>query len=112
MSYLHKEYHKLPDGSEIKFAISFNKETVSWATSQPKKIGYQVTVTPVKRTDKGNGIVMEESGAFTGFNDNLLEIDRPSPKRLRTAIQILSERLQNYLDYFIAKNSATHDSAH
>lgn len=44
---LYKEYRKLED-KEIKFLISFNKDSVNWATSQPKKIGYHVTVMPVK----------------------------------------------------------------
>ena len=72
MSLLHKEYLKIGD-NEIKFSITFNREKINWATSQPKKIGYQVTATPVKRTQR-EGYSMEETGAFTGFNDCLLEV--------------------------------------
>lgn len=106
---LHKEYHKIPESAktglsentEIKCVISFNRDSVNWATSQPKKIGYQATIIPVERTDRGQGIVMESSSAFSGFNDCLLECDRQSKKRLEKAIEMLHERLDRYLQYFI-----------
>lgn len=101
---LHKEYHTAEDGRTIKFLVGFNKESVNWATGEPKKVGYEVTAKPVKIT-QGEGYSMEEFGAFTGFNDNLLPIDRPSPKRLKAAIAALAEKLPTYLNYF--NNQAT-----
>lgn len=95
---LYKEYRKLED-KEIKFSISFNKESVNWATGQPKAIGYQVTAIPVKRTHN-DGFCMEEFGAFTGFNHCLLAVDRQSKKRLQQAINILQERMDEYLERF------------
>lgn len=96
--YLYKEYIKVGD-KEIKCTISFNKDATNWVTSQPKKIGYQVTCVPVKRSNR-DGICIEEFGAFTGFNDCLLEVDRQSKKRLEKAISILNERKDKYLAYF------------
>jgi hypothetical protein len=49
----------------------------------------------------GNGIVMEESGAMTGFNDTLMQVDRQSKKRLEKAISVLHERIDKYLQYFV-----------
>ena len=98
---LHKEYHKVGD-QEIKFTISFNRDRYNWATNQPKKIGYQVSAIPVNRTQR-DGYSVEESGAFTGFNDNLLEVDRQSKKRLDHARLILAQRLEMYLAYFEKK---------
>lgn len=95
---LHKEYHMVDD-QEIKFTISFNRDSHNWATSQPKKVGYQVTATPVKRLQR-DGYMIEQSGAFTGFNDNLLEVERQSSKRLEHAKLILSQRMDKYLMYF------------
>lgn len=100
---LYREYHKLENGQEIKFTISFNRESTNWATYQPKKKGYQVSATPVKRTTLEGGFSMEESGAFTGFLDNLIEVDRQSKKRLQSAIDELHKRLPEYLQYFINK---------
>ncbi len=105
MSYLYKEYQPHPKGEnegEIKFAISFNKKTINWATSQPKKIGYQCTVIPVKRSkaESNSNFIIEESGTFTGFNVCLLEVDRQSKKRLQRAIEILQEQKQLFLDRF------------
>ena len=100
--YLHKEYHTIEIGGkpqEIKMAISFNRETTNWATYEPKKVGYQVTAIPVQRTS-GSNFSMEESSVLSGFNDNLLEIDRQSKNRLKSAIAILQERKEKYLDYF------------
>lgn len=100
MSTLYKEYVKLENGQEIKFSISFNKESRNWATSQPTPIGYRVTVTPVKRSTREGGYIIEESGAFTGFNDTLLEFERQSKKRLQSAIDELQIRKELYLEQF------------
>lgn len=97
---LYKCYEKLENGQEIKMSISFNRETRNWATSEPTKIGYRVSVTPVKRRDCGNGIVMEETGAFTGFNDTLIECSRQGSRRLEMAIDELNQRKERYLNQF------------
>ncbi len=110
MSTLYKIYKQLPEsaktdlkpGTEIKMTISFNRDTYSWATGARTPIGYRVSVVPVIRSDRGNGIVMEESGAFTGFNDTLLPVDgRQSKRKLQEAIDILHSRMDKYLQYFI-----------
>jgi hypothetical protein len=95
---LHKEYKSFQD-HQIKFSISFNRDQYSWATSQRKEIGYQVTVTPIRITQR-DGYSIEESGAFTGFNDSLLKAERQSSKRLQEAIKILHSRMDIYMDYF------------
>lgn len=103
MSTLYKEYQTIEingEKQEIKFCVSFNKDRYNWATNQPKKIGYQITVLPVKRTSREGGIVIEESEAFTGFNDCLLQVDRQSQKRLKTALLILQNSKEKYLSYF------------
>lgn len=105
--YLFKAYHKDKHGRDIKFTISFNRDTRNWATGQPKKIGYQVTATPVKRTKLDGGFSMEEFTAFSGFNDCLLECERQSKNRLTQAINILGERLENYMKFFDEQNPTT-----
>lgn len=99
MSYLYKEYYHVKDNEYIKISISFNRDRTNWATYQPKKIGYQVNMHPVKRSQSEN-FTIEESGAFTGFLDCLLEVDRQSKKRLEAAIKVLEERKPMYLKYF------------
>lgn len=93
---LHKEYVTLDNGQLIKMSVSFNKDSHNWATSQPIDKGYRVTVIPVKIT-KYETYSIEETGAFTGFNDTLLKVDRQSAKRLQQAIAILQERKEKYL---------------
>jgi len=99
--FLHKEYLKIGE-NEIRFAISFNKNPRSFATGQPIDKGYRVSAVPVKRTKLAN-VEMEEFGAFTGFNDTLLAIDRQSQKRLQEAIKILNERKEKYINWFKEK---------
>ena len=101
MSTLYKEYNKLENGQEIKFTIMFRKVGISWATSKRIEGGYAVSVTPVQRTTREEGYTIEEFGAFTGFNDVLLPIDRQSKKRLETAIKTLQERKEMYLSQFM-----------
>ena len=98
---LYRQYlHTTVENQKIKLYISFNKETTSWATGQPKKVGYQVTCVPCKITFNDNHRI-EESGAFTGFNDCILEVDRQSKKRLSTAIELLQEKIPTYKEWFI-----------
>lgn len=105
---LYKEYWKLPEGAatdlkegtEIKAYISYNKTPSSWIGGCAPK-GYRVCVVPVKRSSLEGGFSIEESGAFTGFNDTLLECERQSAKKINQAIQILQERKDKYLSKFI-----------
>lgn len=102
MAILHKSYAPHPNGLEnhkIKFVISFNKELTNWARSQRIPVGYRVNVVPIEQRE-GNGYTSETFGAFTGFNDTLLEIDRQSPKRLAAAIEELEKRKEKYIKYF------------
>ena len=115
MATLYKIYRKLPEGAstklkpgtEIRMTISFNKTPNSWVTSKPVDVGYRVSVVPVQITEMDNGtgnggkLKMEEFGAFTGFNDTLLECSRMSPKRLEMAIETLNSRIDKYMQYFV-----------
>lgn len=109
MSTLHKEYWELPkdaqttlkENQKIKATISFNKDSYNWATSRKMEKGYRITVVPVEITPRENGIVTESWGAFTGFGDTLLAVERQSAKRLQEAIRIMNERKDRYLQYFI-----------
>lgn len=87
------------ENEKIKIYISFNKDRINWATNESKKIGYQVTAVPVKVSNTV-GARIEESGAFTGFNDCILEIDRQSKKRLDKAIELLQAKIPTYKEWF------------
>ena len=100
---LHKAYTAHPDGiQELKISISFNKEPINWVNSKPQKIGYYATVVPVRRTkpSTGSNVVIEESGAFTGFRNCILEVDRQSKKRLESAIKIATDNIPTYVKWF------------
>jgi len=101
MSTLYKEYNKLENGQEIKFSIMFRKASISWATSERIEGGYAVSVTPIQRTSREGGFIIESRGAFTGFNDILLRCERQGSKRLETAIKTLQERKEMYLSEFM-----------
>jgi hypothetical protein len=99
MAYLHKEYWE-HNGKTIKVSVSFNRQQISWATGERMQIGYMVVCTPVSITKLENGITIEESGAFTGFRDYLLPVERQSSKRLQEAIKVLNANKEKYLNYF------------
>lgn len=99
----HRVYVKTDkEGIEIRFRISFNKETHNWATSQQMEKGYRVNATPVE-ISRNSGYQTESFGAFTGFGDTLLACNRRSSKRYAEAIEILEERMLKYLAWFEAK---------
>ena len=87
------------EGVEIRFRVSFNKETHNWATSERMEKGYRVNATPVE-ISKNSGYQTESFGAFTGFGDTLLPCERRSAKRYAEAISILEERMLKYLAWF------------
>jgi len=90
------------ENTKIKFAISFNRTLTNWATSQPMKVGYRVTATPVK-ISKHENYTSEEFEAFTGFGDTLLEVERQSSKRLEAAIAELEKNIEKYINFFKEK---------
>jgi len=100
---LHKEYidTKKPN-LKIRISLSFNKDTIHWATNNPKKKGYQVVVTPTEVVDKGDYKV-ETTSAFSGFYEVILPVERQSKKRLETAINLIKENKDRYIEYFKQK---------
>lgn len=95
---LNKRYVKVEGLGEVKLSLSFNRDSHNWATSQPKRVGYYLNVLPVRRTF-GASCVIEESGAFTGFNVCILEVGRQSKKRLQEAIDISIQRTEEFTDH-------------
>lgn len=102
MSTLHKEYHKTNiANTEIKFSISYRKG------SHLSK-GYYVNAVPVKISRSGN-ITMEEFGAFTGFNDALLQVERPSPNRYKQALTVFEANKERYFKWFEDQQQLTRE---
>ena len=90
-------YIKTSEANEfIKLSISYNKDTYNWATGQPKTKGYELNAVPVKRSG-----MIEEFGAFTGYNTTLVKCSRRSKKRLQMSIDELTLNIDKYLQFFI-----------
>lgn len=107
MSNLHKEYHKTNiANTEIRFSISYKKSS-EFATSGWLR-GYYLNAVPVK-ISKSNGITMEEFGAFTGFNDLLLAVERPSPNRFKQALAVFEANKEKYFKWFEEKQQLTRE---
>ena len=101
MSILGKKYLATDHPNKfIKLSLSFNRETIHWATSQPKEVGYCVTATPVERTVKP-GYTMESQGAFTGFYEIVYPIGRKSAKRETEAWRLIDFNTPRYKKHFI-----------
>lgn len=89
----------LVDNVKIKFSISYCKETYSYATYKQRPKGYYVNAVPVT-IKQSEGFSIEEFGAFTGFNDCLLECDRQSKKRFETSVLLLQTNMEAYIQFF------------
>lgn len=102
MSYLARIYipvtHPENKDNFIRLSLSFNKETISWATSQPKEKGYQVNAVPIQK-----GGMIESFGAFTGFYEIIYPVGRQSAKRCREAMQMILDNKPRYIDFFEKK---------
>jgi hypothetical protein len=70
-----KDYKKVQE-QDFKCTIHYNKGK-----------DYLLVVIPVKITKK-EGFSIEEYGAFTGFKQSLLEVERKSKKNLKKAIEL------------------------
>jgi len=93
---LHKEYHKLSNGKELKIELNFNRSTYSWGTGATKQIGYEGSYTPCIRGD----MFEEISGADAGNYEVILATPRQSKKRLEEAKTILKARIPEVVAYF------------
>ena len=84
---------------KIKFSISYLKpsESHNWATGEYVETGYRAHGVPVERSADG---MIESFTAFSGFGATLLPCKRRSQKRYEQAIDILQERLIDYVRYF------------
>lgn len=103
MASLYKNYIPTTKENEfIKLSISFNRDSTNWATSQPKDIGYEVCVVPVT-IERNDSFQTERCVGFSGFNKNLLKVDRQSQKRLGEAIKICESEIEQYKNWFRAK---------
>lgn len=103
------EIVKSPEKStHIKFSISFNKDTYHWATSSNKEKGYQLTATPICKSNSECGKFSTESfTAFQGFYKIIYPVQRQSKKRLEEAIRTFNEQLPSYLEHFKQKGILT-----
>lgn len=103
MSILHRDYWKLGE-KVIRVHVSFNKQTTNWASGRPMKVGYRVSLQPLKNKVSESGYIIEEYDPMQGVADTLLEVDRQSSKRLQTAIDILNTKKEEYLNYLSQQN--------
>ena len=105
MSTLGKVYIETTVESEfIKLTLSFNRESLNWADSQPMAIGYRVTAIPIKKRASSNPeFSIEESGAFTGFYEIVHECGRRSQKQEDVAWKKIMDNLPRYKKFFEAK---------
>jgi len=104
MSTFLKEYRQIGDTNEyIRFSLSFNKSLSNWATNEPRKMGYMVNATPIKRK-QADRFVIEEFTAYQGFNEVIYPVERQSQKRLAEAKKLMEHHINNkYKEFFKAK---------
>jgi len=87
----------------VKASVSFQKGGRNWYNGANEKKGYYLHLIPVERSEVSNGFISESMILGEGFKYLLLEVNRQSEKRFKTALLIADE----HKDRLIAK--ATND---
>jgi len=97
-----KYINTIKSNVKIRCIITFNRSTTNWATNEPIKYGYRVSVIPVTILGEGKSKI-EKFDSYSGFNDNLFECDRRSKARLLKAIDNLDLNIPQYKNFFRAR---------
>lgn len=79
------------DITHLKTEVYYCLGGTNYFTGEPKKRGYYVSVTPVKKWTQ-NGVKMESFVAFTGFSKLIKEVSRKS-KAAEMESRVLSETM-------------------
>ena len=90
----------------IKVEFYYSKGGMNYMTYKNEKRGYYISVTPVKREDRGS-YCMESYVGFSGFKDCLLEVTRQSKKAEETAREIFYQEKSRYINYLIERHGLT-----
>jgi hypothetical protein len=88
---IHQSYKDIA-GQHIEFTVSYYKENGQ----------YRLSAYPVK-ISTGNGVIMKEFGAFTGFTDLLLVVQRKSKNRDIEAVKVMESKMPQYIEWFEEK---------
>lgn len=86
----------------LKVRIYYDLGGISWATYEPKKRGYYLSVTPVVV----NGCSVSFMG-FTGVCKLLNEVGRQSKKGEEQAKKLMQEQKQKLIDYVCNEHGIT-----
>ena len=88
------------NGQTFKVMIDYTK--IPFFSNQ--KRGYYLTVVPVKIIQR-EGYSLEETGAFTGFRNLLLEVERKSNKAYNKAVELGTPLIEKFIEAILNKQN-------
>lgn len=99
-----KTYEKIANSDqELKIEVYYDKGGMNYFHGKVDPRGYWVSVRPVKREIRENGITIESFSIMSGSRHFLLGVNRKSDKAYSTAVELSKAKLPELKDYVINK---------
>ena len=99
-----KTYEKIPNTNKsLKTEVYYSLGGMNYFTSKNEPRGYYVSVSPVQREERENGIIIESFTAFSGTKMLLLETKRKSDKAYSQAVELSKNELPRLKEYILSK---------
>lgn len=88
---------KKGDVTHLRVEVYYSLGGYNLFTYKQEPRGYYLSVSPVGRSERGS-VVMESYRAFSGTKQLILPVNRKSPKRYETALQLAQESRRKLID--------------
>ncbi|OME54011.1 hypothetical protein BSK59_15635 [Paenibacillus odorifer] len=81
------------NGMNVEVKVSYSLGGMNYFTYNSESRGYYIHVQPYKCSNFDGGVVMRETGAFTGVKMLLVEVTRKSTKKLQEAVDMVTDEM-------------------
>lgn len=92
-----KIYRKLPNGTELKICVDYNKGGAGTFVDKIAR-GYYLSIYPVTREFLDNGLVIEKATAMSGLKKLLFRVERQSAKAYVAAVEDALKQIDEIID--------------
>lgn len=90
---------------EYRVRLYYDLGGVNYFSGKPIERGYHLSVSPVKREDRGNGVVCITMVPTEGVRKMILPVNRKSEKAYQKALLLAEEQeIRNLFDYILGQN--------
>lgn len=89
---------------DLKIELYYSKGGMNYFSGNTERRGFYLSVSPVERTNHGNGIVSESYMAFSGTKKLILETSRYSKKSEQESEKLVEDEIPTLVDYVVKQN--------